>query len=221
LTPTNVRDVPAPDDTLAANDVVQRIQSSVVKVLSDSPACSRRTEGSGFVYAPEHVMTNAHVVAGSRRVTVESLGRRLSGSVVAYDPSKDLAVLYVPGLTVLALPWSSKVGESDQDAIVLGYPQDGPYTAKAARIRDLRQIQGPDIYNAGTVVREVYTIRSEVRSGNSGGPLISPSGAVYGVIFAAAADDPTTGFAVTAADANSVAMAGRDRTEPTNTGTCV
>jgi S1-C subfamily serine protease len=221
LTPTDVREVPEPDGALASNEVVQRVQPSVVKVVSDSPACSRRTEGSGFVYAPEHVMTNAHVVAGSRKVTVDSVGRRLTGTVVAYDPGKDLAVVYVPGLTVLALPWSSRVAESNQDAIVLGYPLDGPYTAKPARVRDVRQIQGPDIYNAGTVVREVYTIRSEVRSGNSGGPLISPNGAVYGVIFAAAADDLTTGFAVTAAEANSVAVAGRDRTEPTNTGTCV
>ncbi|WP_040479513.1 MarP family serine protease [Longispora albida] len=220
LAPTQVRDVRAPDSGLAKSEVVQRVQRSVVKVLGDAPSCSRRIEGSGFVYAPEHVMTNAHVVAGTKKISVESLGKRQTGTVVAYDPAKDLAVIHVPGLTAPALPWAAQPGQNDQDAIVLGYPLDGPYTAKAARVRDVRQIKGPDIYGAGPVVREVYTIRSEVRSGNSGGPLISPNGTVFGVIFAAAADDETTGFAVTAAEANDVANAGKAKTTPTSTGSC-
>ncbi|GIG58851.1 serine protease [Longispora fulva] len=220
LAPTNVPSVGEPDGALAGSDAVRRVHASVVKVLGDAPSCSRRIEGSGFVYAPEHVMTNAHVVAGTRKIQIDAGGTKRAGTVVAYDPMKDLAVIYVPGLTAPALPWATAPAQSNQDAIVLGYPLDGPYTAKAARIRDSRQIKGPDIYNSGTVVREVYTIRSEVRSGNSGGPLISPAGAVYGVIFAAAADDETTGFAVTAAEAASVAGDGKARTAATNTGDC-
>ncbi|WP_412540908.1 MarP family serine protease [Longispora sp. K20-0274] len=220
LAPTNVPSVGEPDGALAGSDVVRRVHSSVVKVLGDAPSCSRRIEGSGFVYAPEHVMTNAHVVAGTRKIQIDSGGTKRAGTVVAYDPMKDLAVIYVPGLNAPVLPWATTPADKNQDAIVLGYPLDGPYTAKSARVRDSRQIKGPDIYNSGTVVREVYTIRSEVRSGNSGGPLISPTGAVYGVIFAAAADDETTGFAVTAAEAASVANDGRARSAATNTGDC-
>ena len=81
---------------------------------------------------------------------------------------------------------------------MLGYPLDGPYDAQSARVRDVGRITGPDIYDSGDVTREIYTIRSLVRSGNSGGPLITPTGQVLGVIFAAAADDPNTGFALTA-----------------------
>jgi S1-C subfamily serine protease len=106
------------------------------------------------------------------------------------------------------------------DAIVLGFPLDGPYNAQSARVRDVRKITGPDIYDSANVTREIYTIRALVRSGNSGGPLLSTNGVVLGIIFAAAADDQTTGFAITANEASSVAVAGRGRTQQTGTGAC-
>jgi S1-C subfamily serine protease len=87
-------------------------------------------------------------------------------------------------------------------------------------VRDARPITGPDIYDSGKVTREIYTIRALVRSGNSGGPLVSADGTVLGVIFAAAADDPETGFAITADEAAVVANAGRSNNDSTGTGHC-
>jgi len=220
LTPTRVRAVPEPNNALASSRVVQVSRQSVVKVLGTAPSCSRRIEGSGFIYAPEHVMTNAHVVAGTRSNTVEVNGARRSGRVVVYDPQRDLAVLYVPGLGGPVMPFSRQGAATGSDAIVLGFPLDGPYDAQGARVRDRREITGPDIYDSVKVTREVYTIRGLVRSGNSGGPMIAPDGTVLGVIFAAAADDTQTGFAITADEAASVAIAGRTRTAPTSTGDC-
>src|SRR5690606_15790001 len=106
------------------------------------------------------------------------------------------------------------------DAIVLGYPLDGPFDAQEARVRELRDISGPDIYGSRQVSREVYSIRALVRSGNSGGPLVDPSGEVLGVIFAAAADDPNTGFALSAQKVEEAAEAGAGRTRVTGTGCC-
>jgi S1-C subfamily serine protease len=220
LTPTRVRDVPAPDPRLAGSRVVAAAQRSVVKVLGTAPSCSRRIEGSGFVYASRHVMTNAHVVAGTRSVSVEVQGDRLDARVVVYDPGRDLAVLYVPDLRAPVMPFATSAAETGADAIVLGYPQDGPYDARPARVREVRDITGPDIYDSASVTREIYTIYALVRSGNSGGPLIAPNGVVLGVIFAAAADDQHTGFAVTAQEAAPVAAAGRNRTQSTGTGRC-
>jgi S1-C subfamily serine protease len=220
LAPTRARQVAAPDPRLAGSRVVATAQQSVVKVLGTAPSCSRRIEGSGFVYSSRHVMTNAHVVAGTRSISVEVQGDRLSARVVVYDPERDLAVLYVPGLQAPAMPFATTPAQTGADAIVLGYPQDGPYDARPARVRDVRDITGPDIYDSGDVTREIYTIRALVRSGNSGGPLIAPNGVVLGVIFAAAADDQNTGFAVTAGEAAPVASAGRARTEGTGTGSC-
>lgn len=220
LAPTRARQVSPPDPALAGSQVVANGQRSVVKVLGSAPSCSRRIEGSGFVYADDRVMTNAHVVAGTRSVAVELGGDRYDGKVVVYDPDRDLAVLHVPDLPGPSMRFAAGVASSGADAIVLGFPLDGPYNAQSARVRDVDRITGPDIYSSGDVTREIYTIRALVRSGNSGGPLVSANGLVLGVIFAAAADDPNTGFAVTAAEARPVALTGAERTRGVGTGEC-
>lgn len=220
LTPTRARQVAPPDPALARSGVAAKGERSVVKVLGTAPSCSRRIEGSGFVYAANRVMTNAHVVAGTRSVSVEVDGDRHSGRVVVYDPARDLAVIYVPGLTSPVMRFADRPADTGANAIVLGYPLDGPYDARSARVREVSEITGPNIYSSGDVTREVYTIRALVRSGNSGGPLVSADGRVLGVIFAAAADDPNTGFAVTAAEAAPVASSGASSTRATGTGEC-
>jgi S1-C subfamily serine protease len=220
LAPTRAREVAPPDPALAGSQVVVNGQRSVVKVLGTAPSCARRIEGSGFVYADERVMTNAHVVAGTRSVSIEVGGERHSGRVVVYDPDRDLAVIYVPGLSAPVMRFAPRPAATEADAIVLGFPLDGPYDARPARVRDVSRITGPDIYESHDVSREIYTIRALVRSGNSGGPLVAPSGQVLGVIFAAAADDPNTGFAVTADEARPVAAAGVEGTRATSTGNC-
>jgi S1-C subfamily serine protease len=220
LRPTEAKEVAEPDPALRNSQVVQKSKRSVLKVLGTAPSCSRRIEGTGFVYADKRVMTNAHVVAGTEEVTVEVNGKPREGRVTVYDPDRDLAIIYVPDLDVPVMPFVSKQPATGASAIVLGYPQDGPYNAQSARVRDVGRITGPDIYDSGDVTREIITIRSLVRSGNSGGPLISPNGQVLGVIFAAAADDKNTGFALTAAEAASVAEAGARRTGEVRTGKC-
>jgi S1-C subfamily serine protease len=221
LAPTRTKEVAAPDPALKGSQIVQKSKKSVLKVLGTAPSCSRRIEGSGFVYATERVMTNAHVVAGTRKVQVEvNPGQRLDGTVVVYDSNRDLAVIYVPGLTAPVMPFVPKQAPSGASAIVLGYPQDGPYDAQSARVSDVGKITGPDIYDSGDVTREIYTIRSLVRSGNSGGPLITPTGQVMGVIFAAAADDRNTGFALTANEASTIAREGVTRTRSVSTDDC-
>jgi S1-C subfamily serine protease len=220
LAPTRTREVAAPDSALARSPVVNQSHRSVVKILGAAPSCSRRIEGSCFVYAAERVMTNAHVVAGTRDVQVETSSGRLDGTVVVYDPERDLAVIYVPGLRAPTMPFVSRPAGTGASAIVLGYPLDGPFNAQPARLSDVSKITGPDIYNENDVTREIYTIRALVRSGNSGGPLITPEGKVLGVIFAAAADDRNVGFALTAAEAAGTARAGESRTRPVRTGNC-
>ncbi len=220
LVPTQVREVAPPDPALRGSQVVARAESSVVKVLGTAPSCSRRIEGSGFIYAREHVMTNAHVVAGTKTVRIELKKQSYSAKVVAYNSNLDLAVLHVPGLDAPVMNFTGKQAQTGSDAIVLGFPLDGPYDAQSARIRDVGNITGPDIYEAGNVTREVYTIRALVRSGNSGGPLIASDGTVLGVIFAAAADNQNVGYAVTADQASTVANEGRNATASVPTGRC-
>ena len=220
LARTNAREVAAPDPALARSPVVVNSRKSVIKVLGTAPSCSRRIEGSGFVYADERIMTNAHVVAGTREVQVETIDDQLDGKVVVYDPERDLAVIYVPGLRAPVMPFVRKPAGTGANAVVLGYPLDGPYNAQSARVREVSKITGPDIYDSGDVTREIYTIYAKVRSGNSGGPLVAPNGDVLGVIFAAAADDQKVGFALTAEEAAGTAQLGLERTRGVKTGDC-
>ena len=196
------------------------MRPSVLKITGVAESCARRIEGSGFVYATDRIMTNAHVVAGVGKPQVEVGGKRRAADVVLYDPGRDVAVLRVPALGLRPLTFADRRADTDDDAIVVGYPEDGPFFVGPARVRDRMQIRGPDIYNERTVTREVYSIRGDVRSGNSGGPLVSPSGSVYGVIFAAAVDQPDTGFVLTATEVGSDARAGAAATEPVPTGDC-
>jgi S1-C subfamily serine protease len=221
LNPTRVRQVAAPDPALVGSKIVAQAKGSVVKVSGSAPSCDRGIEGSGFVFADQRVLTNAHVVAGVTAPSVyEQNGRKHTARIVMYDPNKDLAVLYVPGLTVTPLPFAAGAGRSGADAIVLGYPLDGPFDAQSARIRDLGPIKGPNIYNSATVTRDIYTIRGLVRSGNSGGPLLAADGTVLGVVFAAAADDPQTGFALSDAEAAPIINVGQSATTAVATGSC-
>jgi S1-C subfamily serine protease len=221
---TPITQVGPPNTALASSEVVKDAQSRVLKIRGKATRCSRALEGTGFVIGPERVMTNAHVVAGTAEVAVETgTGRNKrtrTAKVVSYDPEVDIAVLAVPGLDLEPLRFAGKAAGVADDAIVVGYPLDGPYTATAAKIRDQIDLRGPDIYNRKTVVRDVYTVRAVVRSGNSGGPLLSPDGSVYGVVFGAALDDKETGFVLTAQQVAPMLKAAPGLTDAVGTGSC-
>lgn len=217
--PTQVRPVEPPDTRVAGSRTVAVARNRVFKITGVAPSCSRRIEGSGFLYARERVMTNAHVVAGVRSPVVQVGGNRLKATVVLYDANRDIAVLAVPGLTGAPLAFAGRARTGDS-AVVVGYPLDGPFRADAARIRGTQNAKGPNIYQSRTVVREIYALRARVRPGNSGGPLLDPRGAVYGVVFAAAADDAQTGYALTAREVASDATTGRTATAQVSTRAC-
>ncbi len=215
--PERIIDVGPPPGRVARDPDVQRAQRSVVKVRGEND-CSRGVEGSGFLYAPGRVMTNAHVVAGVDKPVVLVGESEKPATVVYYDPETDIAVLAVdePGPFLRF----DRSGRSNQAGAVLGYPQDGPYNVQAARIRGEQRLRSPDIYGNGTVVREVYSLRALVRPGNSGGPLVSSAGKVLGVIFAASVTDGDTGYALTADQVADAAASGLTRTRAVDTGDC-
>ncbi|MFB4316321.1 MarP family serine protease [Actinomadura sp. 21ATH] len=217
----SVVEVPPPDDAILDTPALQAAKRSIVKVESTAPQCQRKIEGTGFVYAKDRVMTNAHVVAGARgQSVIASLsGARDRGRVVLYDPKRDIAVLHVPGLDAPPLKFAGEAKVRD-DAIIAGFPKNHPFTASAARIRARQTAKGPDIYHAGQVSREIYAIRGTVEPGNSGGPLLARDGTVYGVIFAAALDAPATGYALTAEEVAPDARAGAAATTPVTTQNC-
>ena len=194
-----------PDNQLAFGPGVARAATSIVKITGVASSCNREQEGSGWVVAPERVVTNAHVVAGtaSEHVRIQGAGRSYDARVVVFDPKRDLAVLSVPGLPAPASTQGPALKRSE-GAVVAGFPLNGPYRLDSARVRDVLTATGADIYGSPGVVREVYSLYARVQPGNSGGPLLSPSGAVVGIVFARSLDDDKTGYALTLDEARPV-----------------
>jgi S1-C subfamily serine protease len=216
-----ITEVDPPDPALAGSPAVQRARQSLVKVVGTATSCGKTLEGSGFVFAPHRVMTNAHVVGGVDEPTVQigGTGRLYDATVVRYDWQRDIAVLDVPKLDAPPLAFAGDARTNDS-AIVAGFPENGAFNVQPARIRGRIQANGPDIYHRGQVVRDVYSVRSLVRQGNSGGPLLTPSGDVYGVVFAKSLDSSDTGYVLTAAEVRDDAAQGANATARVDTEGC-
>ena len=212
----------APPDPAVLNSAgLITSRDSIVKVMGIAPSCSRRIEGSGFVISPQHILTNAHVVAGvtQDQTVTTRLGRRLAATVVLFDPERDLAVLYVPGLRAGPLGFAGPANLGSR-AIVAGYPLDHSFTVVPARVGDDQLAQAPDIYQSHEVTRQIYSIRADVEPGNSGGPLLAPDGKVDGVVFAAAVGVKDTGYALTASEVRTDVGRGGAATTPASTQAC-
>ncbi len=207
-----------PDPSIPA--AVNAAASGVVRVLSSAPSCSSDAEGSGWVVATDRIVTNAHVVAGSSQLFVQpgGVGQLYNATLVVFDPSRDLAVLDVPGLPLAPLPLGSTLAAGDS-SVVAGYPENGAYSAVPARVREMLDAVGLDIYQNAPVTRSIYSLRSVVRPGNSGGPLFDDDGAVVGVVFARSTIDSETGYALTLDEAAPV-LAQAGSTAPVDSGAC-
>lgn len=217
-----IKEVQPPDPKLANSAVATRAQRSIVKVMGTAQSCGKVLEGTGFVFGDRRVMTNAHVVGGVDEPTVQigGEGRKYDATVVLYDWQRDIAVLDVPDLDAPALKFTSEDAASGNSAIVAGFPENGSYDVRPARVRGRIDAHGPDIYHRGTVSRDVYSLYATVRQGNSGGPLLTPEGKVYGVVFAKSLDDPDTGYALTADEIQPDIAKGRTANQQVDSDSC-
>ncbi|MGI8778446.1 MAG: MarP family serine protease [Acidimicrobiales bacterium] len=216
LAPSPRTGAPPPPDVL--DPVVQaRVKASTVRV--SGVACGRLLEGSGFAPEPNVIVTNAHVVAGERATQVlRPDGRRLTARVVVIDPQRDLAVLSVPGLSQAALPVASaQVGDK---GAVFGHPQGQiQVDVQPARVDGRRTATGRDIYNSAVTRRDVLFLASKLAPGDSGGALVNQGGAVIGVAFAIAPDEPSTAYAISDKELRPVLA--EPRAGAVGTGDCV
>jgi S1-C subfamily serine protease len=204
-----------PDPSVLRQPGVRSAAPAVVRVLGT--ACGLGVSGSGWVAGRGLVVTNAHVVAGQDDTTVDSAGSPpLPARAVAFDPRNDVAVLRVAGLNTAPLEQADPSPGSS--AAILGYPENGPLTAKPARVGGTTVVLSVDAYGRGPVPRRITTLRGQVRPGNSGGPLLNSSGRVVGTVFASRVDGGA-GYAVPP-DVIDDALA-RSREGPVSTGDCV
>jgi S1-C subfamily serine protease len=183
---------PAQAETLVAD-----ARGSTVRI--EATACGNFVSGSGFAINAHHVVTNAHVVAGSGEVWISFDGQleRYRATVVLFDPELDAALLYAPDLRLVPLTLAAAGPERGVQAAALGFTGGGNMrTVPAVVSRELDAL-GRDIYGTNVVERRVVELRADVRPGDSGGPLLIAGGQVAGVTFSESGSDPEIGYALT------------------------
>jgi len=210
----------AGDPPMAGIDpgVATFVSSSVVRV--EGQACNIVFDGSGFAVGPDTIVTNAHVVAGERNTDVYTNdGRRLDAIVVAFDPSRDLAVLHVAGAGLPPL----NLGDAPPGAVgsVLGHPGGGPLRAAPARVDRLVNATGTDIYRTARTARAVLVLAAQLAPGDSGAPLVDGAGHVMGIAFAIDPGHSGTAYALANSELDPILAPALNSTTPVETGKCL
>lgn len=193
---------------------------SVVRITGNAYSCGQNQSGSGFVVAPGRVVTNAHVVAGVAEPVVEAPGLgALPGRVVYFDPIDDLAIIAVDALTAAPLERDSNLAAGSA-AVTSGHPFGGPFDSDAAEVISVGPVNVADIYGSNPTPRRVYTLASDVQEGESGGPLLSESGVLAGVIFAKSATTENIGYALAMEEVEPVAVLAPSLESAVSSGAC-
>lgn len=199
-------------------DALAVASESVVRITGNAFQCGSTLTGSGFVVAPDRVVTNAHVVAGIDEPIVEAPGRgAVAGRVVAFDPETDLALIATDPLDVAALPLADPPAPGTTIAVA-GYPFGGPLSVRAGSVMSTGPLTIAE--RGATSTREITTLAAEVDHGNSGGPVLTAAGSVAGVVFAKSDSVDNVGFAVPVEVLAPLAEAAPSLDAPVATGSC-
>jgi S1-C subfamily serine protease len=211
-------DVADPNQKIAGDAEVLAATSRVVRVTG--VACGYGIEGSGWVAAPDLVVTNAHVVAGetSTQIQPEGNGLPLPARVMAFDEKNDIAVLRVDNLRLAPLRLTEP--RASEPVALLGFPENGPFDIRAGRVGETTRVISNDAYNRGPVERTVTSFKGFVRPGNSGGPAVNEDGEVVATVFASRADSDDAGYGIPSSLVRQLVDLAQERRNPVSTKEC-
>lgn len=182
----------APPDSPVSQAMLDSAATSVVRLQSD--ACDQRQSGSGFFVAPGVVATNAHVVAGAEDIEISTPdGERSTGTVVAFDPEVDLALVRT---TMDREPLALGAPAVGDRGVVLGFPGGGPFDPSPFEVGELLDARGFDIYDEQTVERDILALAAALEPGDSGSAVLRADGKVIGVAVAVAPDRAEVAYAL-------------------------
>lgn len=175
--------------------LISTVVPSTVMVSGYSSDLATDAQGSGWIYASNLIVTNHHVVEGLvDPFIVQPVGRSpMNGTLVGSDPSNDIALLRVEGLSGPVLPIETQTPVLGELCIAIGSPHSFKESASLGIISGLsRQLRNPD----GSVIEEMLQTDASVNPGNSGGPLVNVHGRLVGMNTRGPAE--TVNFAVPA-----------------------
>lgn len=198
--------------------IFAQTRRSVVEITGRG--CGAVLEGTGFVAAPNVIMTNAHVIGGVARPVVRDDNGLHQATVIYFNPDLDIALLRTTNLAGPVLPLNTTTQPRGTFGAVIGYPNGGPQRAVSGYVNNSITAVGRNIYNEGFVSRNIYSLSADVQQGNSGGPYILSSGEVAGVIFARSESYAETGYAIKSSEVASLLAANKDRTATVSTQRC-
>ncbi len=213
--------VDAPDSSVIKSKGVKSALDGVVRVEGIASLCKTRLTGTGFVIDGGFVITNAHVVSGVDRpgVRLQGKGRLHSATVIYFDPKVDIAVLKLNDVVGRGLSLTTNQSRGT-DVVVAGFPGGGKLSLIPARVRSVSPSKGTDIYGKGMIIREIYALRADIKQGDSGAPMLTSDGRVAGMVFASAANDALTGYALTTREFADALKAIATHQNEVSTGKC-
>ncbi len=209
-------DVPGGAEAAA---IAGRALAATVRV--EAAGCGSTFTGTAFSVAPGVFVTNAHVVAGSDRVTLRGAAGADRGTVVLFDPELDVALVRAPDLQLPVLELAPRAPERGTVGAAVGHPNGAGLTALPAAVTTQIRARGRDIYGQASVVRNILELQAAIEPGVSGGPFVLPSGIVGGVVFSESRTDPTIGYALDPAAVAAAIGPGLGATAAVDTGRCI
>jgi len=220
LEPLPLAPVDPPTDA-TARAIAALAQASTVRV--SAATCGFESSGSGVVFFQRYVVTNAHVVAGSKEhgVRITGAAGQVDADVVLFDPALDVAVLYAPDLRAVALHFAASDPVRGAIGAAIGYPGGGSLTIVPAAVTGSYAATGRDIYDKATVRRQILELRAQIERGDSGGPFVLKDGTIGGLVFAEAKTDPDVGYALSPSAVATRVGPAVGRTAGVATGECV
>ena len=216
----NVPPTPVAIPPLVNTPGIRRAASVTSKVIA--VGCNGGAEaGSSWPLAAGYLVTNAHVVAGSNTIEIDTPdGTPHSARVVLFDPNTDLAILYSPGIRLRPLALMNSNPARGTAGAVIGYPGGDTEQVVSAGVSGTELARGYNIYGDTLVTREIEVLAAQVIPGDSGGPIVNDSGQIIGVVFAASTTEPDVGYALTIPQVYADLQAGLHRTAAVSTQSC-
>ena len=183
-----------PAASLSFPALVAKVQSGVIRI--ETTNCNGLGVGTGILISPTLIVTVEHVVTGATSIALLRNGRIIGhGTVIGSDPARDVALVRSSKAIIgYHFHLGSRAPLLGESVAAIGFPLALPLTVTRGSVSGL----GRTIPISGVNRRNLVQTDAAVNPGNSGGPLVTDSGLVVGLVDLGARQANGVAFAVSA-----------------------